>query len=164
MKSLIKKILLCSALLAPILAYAEYDMDLTKQNIGKLHINQTAKALQVVNKCTFSKDKIELWDADALYHQTWKSNACGLTLDMYSDTPNDAQQVGSISIVAPSTLSTLNGIKIGSPKSAVLKAYKGKISEFSDTNTTIVGSVYGGIIIKYKNDKVVEIFVGAIAE
>jgi hypothetical protein len=56
-------------------------------------------------------------------------------------------------------------MRIGSSYAEVQEAYKKDIDpEATDKTQITVGSVYGGIIFSFKNDKAEKIFLGAEAE
>lgn len=112
-----------------------------------------------------SKSKEEEWGADGLKHQDWIYTNKGLTLNMASWKNPPDQTVFSITVENPSILKTPKNIGIGSSYNEVLKAYDKDIDrEMSDKTSVVVGSVYGGVIFNFVNDKVVKIFVGAAAE
>jgi hypothetical protein len=74
--------------------------------------------------------------------------------------------VGSIHVVAPSTLTSRRGIGLGATAEAVTKAYADVLSrEEPPTEDGIVaGSIYGGLVFSLKDGKVTEMFLGAMAE
>lgn len=72
-------------------------------------------------------------------------------------------RVASIHIAAPSTLATSRGIHIGSARAEVQAGYRRAEDPTEDQNSYLVGSEYGGELFSFKNGKVVEIFVGAMA-
>ncbi|HEV7780746.1 MAG TPA: hypothetical protein VGO58_05745 [Chitinophagaceae bacterium] len=112
-----------------------------------------------------SKSKAEEWDADGLIHQDWKYRSKGITLNMSGEKKDATQQIFSITITTPSGLKTSRNIGIGSDYKDVMAAYQKEIDkEASIENMIVVGSVYGGIIFHFKNEKVEKIFIGAAAE
>ena len=70
-----------------------------------------------------------------------------------------------ISIYAACELTTERGIGLNANIADVKQAYKKAIesTELED-DYLVAGSVYGGLIFKFKNDRVEEIFLGARAE
>ena len=97
--------------------------------------------------------------------QNWEYPSLGISLSFVRN--QNEQTVSIIRITAPCSFTTPQGIKIGSSRSEVINAYKGKI-EFEETaqsaDTIIVGSVYGGTIFTIDGDTASQIFVGAGAE
>ena len=73
--------------------------------------------------------------------------------------------VFSITITSPCGFRTKKNMGIGSTYKEVMAAYENDIDKsFTDKNSITVGSVYGGIIFSFKNDKAEKIFIGAAAE
>lgn len=107
------------------------------------------------------------WAADGLLHQDWTWKDKGLVLNMSSDKNNvqGTMTVFSITATAPCAFKTKAGMGIGSTYQEVQEAYKRDIDPEATGKTYItVGSVYGGIIFNFKNDKAEKIFLGAEAE
>ncbi|MBL7747924.1 MAG: hypothetical protein JNM19_10880 [Chitinophagaceae bacterium] len=126
------------------------------------HYRETVKALGNPG----SKSKAVEWGADGLLHEDWTWPGKGLTLNLSSETGKVESSLSVFSITAksPCTFKTKAGVGIGSSYNEVQAAYKGHIDPSSGDTTIIVGSVYGGIIFTFKEDKVSEIFLGAAAE
>ncbi len=134
-------------------------------HIGDLSLGMTAK--QITDKLgePGSKSKEEEWGADGWQHQDWDYKTKGISLNMTREKDTSAMEVFSISITSPCQFKTKKNIGIGSAYDVVMKAYALEIDKTaSDENVVTVGSLYGGIIIEFKNKKVVRIFVGAAAE
>lgn len=85
---------------------------------------------------------------------------------MSSAQKGGSKSVDGITVTSPSVLKTKRGIQIGSTEKAVTKAYgRDKNTEDSVPKETFVaGSLYGGLIFNFKNNRVTEIFLGASAE
>jgi hypothetical protein len=112
-----------------------------------------------------SKDKAIEWGADGMMHQNWFYKAKGISLNMDSNKDMTDQAISSITIISPCTFKTKKNIGIGSTYQQVMAAYEKEIDKSSSDKTKIVvGSIYGGIIIDFKNDKAESIFIGAAAE
>ena len=112
-----------------------------------------------------SKSKAEEWGADGLMHQDWLYKSKGISLNMDNSKGNDKQTIFSITITSPCTFKTKKNMGIGSTYNEVMKVYEKNIDKsFTDKATITVGSVYGGIIFSFKNDKAEKVFVGAAAE
>ncbi len=112
-----------------------------------------------------SKSKAEEWGADGLMHQDWVYKTKGITLNMDNSKGNDKQTIFSFTITSPCTFKTKTNMGIGSTYNEVMAVYANNIDKsFTDKATITVGSVYGGIIFSFKNDKAEKIFIGAAAE
>ena len=148
----------------PVLA-DEFDFIKTEQ-IGELSLGLSEKSLKNKLHCAFKRDEDIEWAADGAYHQTWHCKEAGLSFDMVSNHKGGNKTIASITVTAPSTLKTKRGIQIGNSESAVTKAYqKERNAEDSQPKQLFVaGSVYGGLMFEFKNDKVESIFLGAGAE
>jgi hypothetical protein len=114
-----------------------------------------------------SKTKAVEWGADGLMHEDWAWKDKGLELNMSSDKNNvpGTLAIFSITAKAPCTFKTKAGVGIGSSYAEVQEAYKRDIKpEENSKEQIVVGSVYGGIIFTFKNERVESIFLGAAAE
>ncbi len=138
---------------------------LRNERIGNLQIGlQEAKVKQRIN-CALKREAEQLWGADGAYHQIWKYVDCGITLSMVSEKKGAPKSIESITLNSPSRLSTKRNIQIGSPQTAVMKAYKSEWNrEISGADLFVAGSSYGGLIFQFQNGKVSLIFLGAAAE
>lgn len=89
----------------------------------------------------------------------------GIVIGMASDMQRSGPyRVRSIEVFAPSTFGTSRGVVIGTPLSELPRFYMRNIDEGrDDPNEYLVGSVYGGMLFTLKDDKVVSIFLGAMA-
>ncbi|WP_310484231.1 hypothetical protein [Chamaesiphon sp. VAR_48_metabat_403] len=136
-----------------------------KERIGSLRIGLSeAKVKQIMN-CNLKREPEQFSQADAAYHQEWKYADCGIVLVMASDLQNASKSVYSISTSSPSRLSTKRGIRIGSTRTAVMKAYKSEWNRGDGGSESFVaGSICGGLIFQFENGKVSQIFLGAAAE
>ena len=117
------------------------------------------------------KGKDEIWEAFGQAVQEWIFPDAGLSLHMLSDEIGGPKSVYSITAKAPSKLQTGHGLTIGDSKTAVIESYADYQSDddantgfFDSEDTHIVGSVYGGMIFKFKDGRVTEIFLGTAAE
>lgn len=138
---------------------------LQQESIGTLKIGLTEAKVRQAISCALQREPEQLWGADGAYHQKWKYPNCGLTLSMVSEQRGAKKSIESITLNSPSRLSTKRGIRIGSPESSVVKAYKAEWNRASSKpGFFVAGSVYGGLIFQFKNGKVTQIFLGAAAE
>ena len=139
---------------------------LKEERIGDLRIGLPEKDVRKAIHCPLKRGKDELWEADGDYHQSWEYVGCGVTLSMVSEKKGGSKSIESISLVSPSTLSTKRKIRIGSAKQDVIKAYKSHWNKEDSKrpDVFVAGSIYGGLMFTFENDKVNSIFLGAAAE
>jgi hypothetical protein len=138
---------------------------LKTERIGKLQIGLSEQKVKQKINCTLNREPEQLWEADGAYHQKWKYVDCGITLGMVSAKKGAPKSIESITLNSPSRLSTKRNIQIGSDKKAVMKAYQAEWNrENNRSDYFVAGSIYGGLIFKFQNGKVSEIFLGAAAE
>jgi len=139
---------------------------LQNEQIGEFRLGLSDKELKQKLHCTVKQGENVEWGADGLYHQTWDCYEAGISFDMVSNHKGATKTIASITITAPSQLKTRRGIQIGSSEQAVAQAYeKEKDANASQPREVFVaGSVYGGLIFQFDNDRVVSIFLGSSAE
>lgn len=148
------------------LDYSKIGFEIMEQeSLDFLKYNTTD--VEVQNNLGEPEEKSEstIWDADLLEHQTWRYKTKGIELNMVRQ--ENGQVVKAIYIKSPCNFKTKKNIGIGSIKKEVINAYQGKINPENTNDTTsilIVGTVYGGIIFKFENDRVSSIFIGASSE
>lgn len=151
-------------------SYAEIGWELMqKEGFGALKLGMVNTALI---KLLGNPDSIStevFWGADGAYHSHWiyteKGIRVGLTRVGDDASENALKMMDRISIYAPCELTTERGIGLNASIADVKQAYKKAIesTELED-DYLVAGSVYGGLIFKFKNDRVEEIFLGARAE
>jgi hypothetical protein len=130
--------------------------------IGQPHV-KTIAAIGQPDK----KSKAEEWAADGQMHQDWTYTSKGLALNMSfaKESTDTTGYVFSIAANSNCAFKTRANMGIGSTYAEVQEAYKRDIDAGSTTKDQItVGSIYGGIVFSFKNEKVVNIFLGAVAE
>jgi hypothetical protein len=146
-------------------AWAAKEFPYDKEQIGKLHLGLSAKAVKQIISAKPILGPDELMGADGLYHQEWKYPQAGIELDMTSEKQGGPKSIASISVTGPSTLKTQRGIGIGSTAVAVAKAYGSfRNAEDSTPQRFVAGSNFGGVIFDFQQGKVSSIFIGAAAE
>lgn len=147
------------------LAARDHD-PLAEERIGTLSIGLSETDLKKSINCPLKRGKDILWGADGAYHQTWKCADCGLEIGMVSEKRGATKMIESLTITAPSTLTTKRGIRIGSTEQEVRKAYRREWNKEDSTNNGnfVAGSIYGGIIFQFRDGMVCQIFLGAAAE
>jgi hypothetical protein len=137
------------------------------ESFGAIKLGQHFNEMKVALGPPDTKSKAVEWDADGLLHEDWIWKNKGLVLNISSDKQHTDSTVSVFSITAnaPCDFKTKAGVGIGSSYAEVEAAYKKDIDpEATDKTQITVGSVYGGIIFSFKNDKVNNIFLGAAAE
>ncbi len=139
---------------------------LNEERIGDFSMGLSEKDIKEKVPCPLKLGKEELWGADGIYHQIWDYPACGLSFSMNSAQKGGSKTVDGITVTAPSTLKTKRGIHIGSSEQDVIKAYShDRDAEDSiEKQVFVAGSIYGGLVFQFKNDRVESIFLGAGAE
>ncbi|NOT52053.1 MAG: hypothetical protein HOP10_12340 [Chitinophagaceae bacterium] len=137
------------------------------ETFGDIKLGQaSAETIKVLGEPDSKAEAIE-WAADGLMHQDWTWKAKGLVLNMsYDKTKQESTTaIYTITAQAPCAFKTKAGLGIGNTYSEVEAAYKKDIDpEATDKTQITVGSVYGGIIFSFTNDKASTIFLGAQAE
>jgi hypothetical protein len=137
------------------------------ESFGDIKLGQSSTELLKILGEPEVKSRAVEWGADGLIHQDWVWNPKGLEINISSEKGKEetTSTVFSIRSFAPCTYKTKAGIGIGSTYDEVHAAYKRDINaEESNRQQIVVGSVYGGIIFSFHNDKVENIFLGAAAE
>jgi len=140
-----------------------------EERIGGLSIGMPEQELKQKLKkeinCVLKRGPERLWGADGLYHQKWEYAGCGLVIGMVSEKRGAPKSIDSIAVVGPGGYATKRGIRIGSTKQEVMKAYKENWNkEESGEGGFTAGSIYGGLIFDFKKGRVSRIFLGAGAE
>ncbi len=135
---------------------------LKSESIGELKIGLSALKTKELIGEPLERSKAEKWEADGEMHQNWLYTKEGITLEMIGEVD---QLINSISIIAPCKFKTKKQIGIGSSKEEVLKAYNITIDRSGGESDNItVGTVYGGLMFNFENEKVNSIFIGSSAE
>ncbi|NJO45760.1 MAG: hypothetical protein HC835_09060 [Oscillatoriales cyanobacterium RM2_1_1] len=139
---------------------------MNSEAIGDLKINLPADQVLALLGEPESRNQPTFWGADGLYHQSWNYPQQGLRLDMASETRTQSQVIASVTMTAPSALTTKRGIAIGSSYDKVQAAYgmDADLSTPALPEVFIAGSVYGGVIFTFEANQVKQIFLGAGAE
>jgi hypothetical protein len=147
-------------------AFAAEEFPYGKEQIGKLHIGLSEKEVKQAIPGKPTRGAERWWGADGQYHQEWRYTAGGITLGMVAKKKGGSQSIESMTITSPSTLKTQRGIGIGSTEAEVVKAYGSfRNAEASKPGEVLVaGSLFGGVIVHFKQGKVDQIFIGAAAE
>lgn len=139
---------------------------LNQADIGPIDIDESAENLLEPE----SKGKEWLQGATGDYLQDWNYPSLGITLSVSRESGSSKRKVTFINVKAPCPYVTNHGIGIGSTWDEVVRAYKREIDftnargENSLSSKILVGSIYGGIIFNFENDRVSNISIGAFAE
>ncbi|HSU26844.1 MAG TPA: hypothetical protein VLJ68_00560 [Chitinophagaceae bacterium] len=137
------------------------------ESFGPLKLGQhVAETRQAIGPPGATAKPVE-WAADGMMHEDWNWFSYGLLLNMSYDKTNKDATLAIFSITAeiPCDFKTKAGMGIGSSYAEVEATYKKDIDpEATDKTQITVGSVYGGIIFSFTNDKVSKVFLGAQAE
>jgi len=135
-----------------------------KETIGKIKLGMTFNEIieyygepNEISEPSFS-------DVDGQYYLSTDYPEKGILI-VFLIKNDSIKEVSTIEIKIPSELKTSRQIGIGSNYDEVRNAYKELFNpEFSDAETIIVGSIYGGIVFNLKDNKVERIYIGASAE
>jgi hypothetical protein len=123
---------------------------------------------QIINKLGEpQKGATKYWGALGAYVQEWKYPAKGISMEMESETETGPKTIsrGGITIISPCELRTSQLISIGSPRANVMSRYSSLIDTINtEADKIIIGSIYGGTIFTFTDDRVSQIFIGAAAE
>lgn len=146
-------------------AFAAQEFPYAKEQIGKLHLGLSAKAVQQIIPGKPVLGPEELQGADGAYHQEWKYPEAGITLGMVAKIKGGLKAIDSMTLTSPSTLQTQRGIGIGSTEAEVAKAYGPfRNGESSTPERFVAGSDFGGVIFNFEQGRVSGIFIGAASE
>ena len=138
------------------------DFDLGKEIIGPLHLGMSdAEAVKLLGKPKAKPPKPDLMGATGEYVSFWDFGQA--LLQMSSAKPKGPFRVTSIEITKPSKFVTSRGIGIGSSRAEIVAVYGLYLGHTDEPNAILVGSVYGGMLITLRGDRVVSIFLGAMA-
>lgn len=150
--------------------YAEIGWELMeKEGFGELKLGMVNTALIKLLGSPDSTTAEVFWGADGAYHSDWiyteKGIRVGLSRIGEDSSEESLKMTDRISIYAPCELTTQRGIGINASIEEVKQAYQKAIenTELQD-GYLVAGSAYGGLVFKFKNDRVEELFLGASAE
>jgi len=138
--------------------------DVTSEPIGPLRLGMTeakvakaAGAPSTKQKPTFAGEATSDWEKVWIYP--------GVVVTFYADTEKGPTwRIRSIEVAANSAWKTKRGIGIGASRARVKKAYaRLEDKQAPSEGKFVAGSVYGGVIFTFADDKVADIFVGAAA-
>lgn len=137
-----------------------------KESVGGLKHGMTPNQLTAFLPCAVKKGEPVLWAGIGKIIQEWDYADCGVKLQLSASDKNTPQMISSIKVTAPSQLKTTRNIGIGSGFTEVHEAYAEFVDEADNQagETFIAGSTYGGLLIKFEENRVVSLFLGAGAE
>jgi len=144
---------------------SEIGFELMKnESFGELKLELGTKKIKDLIGEPEEKTKSEIWEVDGEYHQDWKYRTKGIELN-FKGKSDSTRTVEMITIIKPCELKTKKLIGIGSEYDKVQSAYLNNIDQSaSNAETIVVGTVYGGLVFNFENNKVTSIFIGASAE
>lgn len=140
---------------------------LDAEGLGPLKLGQPAPEVVKHLGEPARRGKKVLQAADGMEVQDWSYPAAGLKLTLASEPGSkEPATLAAIHAGASCKLATQAGIKAGSTRAEVVKAYAGAEDPESrgEKDSFVVGSIYGGIIFSFSKGKVSGIFIGAAAE
>tara|TARA_R110002096_G_scaffold326721_2_gene520691 strand:+ start:3026 stop:4075 length:1050 start_codon:yes stop_codon:yes gene_type:complete len=112
-----------------------------------------------------------VWEAFGQAVQPWEFTEAGIEFEMISNDIGGPKSVFAFAVRAPCSLKTGRGIGIGDRKADVIAAYSDYPKDeedfdgyFGEADVHLVGSIYGGMIFTFEEGKLVDIFLGAVAE
>jgi len=138
------------------------EFPLQQTTLGPLHLGMTdAEAVKILKRPKAKPPKAELQGATGDYVSFWDFGQA--LLQMAAPDPKGPFKVVSIEITAPSKFKTPAGIGIGSTRGEVIAAYQDFLGQTDEPNAILVGSPYGGMLVRFQRDRAVSIFIGAMA-
>ena len=134
------------------------------ESLGDLKLELGTEKIKELFGEPQEKTKPEIMEVDGEYRQDWKYPTKGIELTLKGEF-DSTRTVEMITIKKPCELKTKKHIEIGSEYEKVQSAYLNKIDKSaSNTETIVVGTVYGGLVFNFEDKKVKSIFIGASAE
>jgi hypothetical protein len=101
-------------------------------------------------------------DGETYKNVDYTNKGIYLSFEMKEDSTTE---LASIEIKESCEMKTTKDVGIGSSLEEVKNAYRGLINpEGSGQETLVVGTIYGGLVFNFKNNKVIRVFIGASAE
>ena len=139
------------------------------ESLGGIKIDMAEKNLTDLLGQPKKKSAMTFVAGTGEYQQTWHYPDKGLEITLSAgESKTGAKTVASFTASSGCSLTTAKGIKIGSSEAAARKAY-GSFEDKENASATrknsfVAGSIYGGILFTFKDNKVSSIFFGAAAE
>jgi hypothetical protein len=135
-----------------------------KENIGEIRLHKNYNEIVETYGEPNEISEPSFSDVDGEYYLSADYPEKGIFL-VFLIKNDSVKEVATIEIKKPSELKTSKQIGIGNNYEEVKNAYKELFnSEFSDAETIVIGSIYGGIIFNFMDNKVERIYIGASAE
>jgi hypothetical protein len=134
------------------------------ETVGDLKMGLTTAEVEKITGKPEIITPFEEWGVDGFEHQTRVYQKETIELDFIK--LDDGRIVSnSITVLEGCTYKTSRNVGIGSTYDDVLQTYKKEISTPESLTTLIAGSIYGGIIFQFSDEKKVNnIFIGSAAE
>ena len=135
------------------------------ETFGEIKIGQAHTDLLKALGEPGTKSKPVVWEADGLMHEDWTYKSKGVVINLSSEKKNSDKAIFSITANSNCNFKTRANMGIGNTYEEVTDVYKRDIDTDPTTKETIVvGSVYGGIIFSFENNKVKSVYLGPAAE
>ncbi|MFD0892201.1 hypothetical protein KBB96_12285 [Luteolibacter ambystomatis] len=136
--------------------------------LGKLTLDQKATDVEKLLGAPDSKSKaVHEEGGSGDWVETWKYAKQGIELRMGAQGKKEVKRILLITASPACKLATARGIKIGSTKEEVEKAYKdvkAKDASFAEKDTFVVGSISPGLVFTFKDSKVNGILFGELGD
>lgn len=136
--------------------------------LGKLTLDQKGTDVEKLLGAPDSKSKaVHEEGGSGDWVETWKYAKQGIELRMGAQEKKAVKHILLITASPACKLATARGIKIGSTRAEVEKAYKdvkAKDASFADKGTFVVGSISPGLVFTFKDSKVSGILFGELGD
>ena len=135
------------------------------ETFGEIKIGQALTYLLKAMGNPDTKSKVTEWGAVGLMHEDWTYKSKGVVINLSSEKKNSDKVIFSITANSNCNFKTRANMGIGNTYEEVTDVYKRDIdTEQTTKETIVVGSVYGGIIFSFENNKVKSVYLGPAAE
>ena len=144
------------------------DFDLGREAFGPLSIGLPAKEMQWLPGDWKQLSEPALWAADGLEHWEAAYELLGITVGLAREPGDDAGAfVSSILATGPREWKTARGLGIGDPVELVVSLYADAIDPLWNSDPSreiLIGSLFGGMLVRLEDGLVVSLYLGAMAE
>lgn len=131
------------------------------ESLGPLHAGMSDKEIVAALGKPKKKAKPQEEGATGAWVSTWTwSDASAV---MTGDNKTGPTQARNVEVHGASKLATKKGIRIGSTRAEVEKAYPRSADDKAQPNSYLAGSMYGGLRFALENNRVAAIEIGAFA-
>jgi len=134
------------------------------ETIGKLRLGLSYSDVVAFLGEAEEVNEVYVSEVDGEKHQMYHYPSKGISLSFLFP-EGKKNELTEIEMKTPSDLLTSRKIGIGSSYADTKTAYQNVLDEdFTSENQIVAGSIYGGVVFNFENDKVVRVFIGASAE